>query len=553
MGFFTPKEPHTDASSPTPGTVHLVDLEGTLLAQHAEGGERDIVLVPAPSSDPDDPLNWSPRRKLLSTICMCVYTLMVGIASAAIYSVLEPISEATGLTIANLNAGTGYMFLAFGWGCLFWQPLALQFGKRPVYLFSMLATMCIQVWAPHTTTNGQWIANKILQGFFGAPIESLCEISVTDIYFQHERGRYIGLYALLLAGSNFFAPIIAGFIDRGQGWEWVLYWCAIFCAMGFVFLFFFMEETNFDRSQLVGHEPEFEHRVADTTPPSVSDDEKKSVESPALEAASPSPVPNTQRKTYLDKIKLFQSADLRKPIRLGGMVARPLIFLTFSVIFYAGFSYGSNLVWFNVLNATASLILAGPNYNFASWAVGLSYVSPLIGVAIGSAYTGYGGDRIVLWLARRNKGILEAEHRLWLFTPSLLLIPFGLILWGVGAAHAIHWFGCVFAMGIIALTNTIGLQLSVSYCIDSYRDLGGEAIVTVILVRNTMSFAIGYGVTPWVTNMGLQNAFILAAFAGMAQCSTFLVFVKYGKGLRAGSAGRYAKYVEEMGRAGVVH
>jgi len=38
---------------------------------------------------------------------------MVGIASAAIYSVLEPISEDTGLTIADLNAGTGYMFLFF--------------------------------------------------------------------------------------------------------------------------------------------------------------------------------------------------------------------------------------------------------------------------------------------------------------------------------------------------------------------------------------------------------------------------------------------------------
>jgi hypothetical protein len=46
------------------------------------------------------------------------------------------------------------------------------------------------------------------------------------------------------------------------------------------------------------------------------------------------------------------------------------------------------------------------------------------------------------------------------------------------------------------------LQISVAYCIDSYRELGGEAIVTVILVRNTMSFAIGYGVTPWVTNLG---------------------------------------------------
>ena len=55
-----------------PGTVHLVDLEGTLLAKHASGGRRDIVLVPAPSDDPDDPLNWSPRRKMLSTASMCM-------------------------------------------------------------------------------------------------------------------------------------------------------------------------------------------------------------------------------------------------------------------------------------------------------------------------------------------------------------------------------------------------------------------------------------------------------------------------------------------------
>ena len=37
------------------------------------------------------------------------------------------------------------------------------------------------MWVPYTNTNGQWIASKLLQGFFGAPVESLCEISVTDI------------------------------------------------------------------------------------------------------------------------------------------------------------------------------------------------------------------------------------------------------------------------------------------------------------------------------------------------------------------------------------
>lgn len=91
-----------------PGTIHLVDLEGTMQAKHASGSQlRDVVLVPTPSNDPNDPLNWSPARKRLSTACTSMYTLMVGIASAAIYSVLTQISEDTGLTVGDLNAGTG--------------------------------------------------------------------------------------------------------------------------------------------------------------------------------------------------------------------------------------------------------------------------------------------------------------------------------------------------------------------------------------------------------------------------------------------------------------
>lgn len=353
----------------------------------------------------------------------------------------------------------------------------------------------------------------------------------------------MGLYALLLAGSNFFAPIIAGFINDGQNWEWVLYWCAIFCFIGFVFLFFFMEETNYVRhtqgtpvSSTPGTSTPNENSSTKETARgskevlSPTDDTTRTASS-VLETGAHTHHTNKRRKTYWDKLKLFQEADLHKANELKGMVYRPLAFLTFPVIFYAGFSYGANLVWFNVLNATASLILGG-TYDFSASMVGLSYVSPLVGVVIASWYTGVLGDRFVLHKARKNHGVLEAEHRLWLFTPSLLLIPGALILWGVGASQGVHWFGCVFAAGVIALTNTIGLQLSVAYCIDSYRALSGEAITTVILVRNTMSFAIGYGITPWVEGMGLQNCFITAGFIGLAQCLTFLLMVKYGKGLR---------------------
>jgi MFS family permease len=280
-----------------------------------------------------------------------MYTLMVGIASAAIYSVLEPISDATGLTLGDLNAGTGYMFLFFGWGCLVWQPLALQYGKRPIYLISILATMAIQVWAPYTTTNGQWIANKILQGFFGAPIESLCEISVTDIYFTHERGFYMAIYGLFLAGSNFFAPIIAGFIANGQGWKWVLYWSAIFNAIGFVYLFFLMEETNYSRKTIAGQESA-QASGTQTPDPTEKDtttsDEKTVVETPGTPHATTEQglgAVSLPQKTYLQKLRLFVPGAFSKKNEIPGMMLRPLLYMVqLPVVAYAGFSYGSNLV-----------------------------------------------------------------------------------------------------------------------------------------------------------------------------------------------------------------
>lgn len=129
-----------------PGTIHLVDLEGVMRGQHASASRlHDVVLIPSPSSDPDDPLNWSPRRKMLSTTCMSVYTLMIGISSAAVYSVLEPISKDTGLTIDQLNAGTGYMFLFFGVRYTLLFFLYIQHHVFPAILYRSGSSLALKI------------------------------------------------------------------------------------------------------------------------------------------------------------------------------------------------------------------------------------------------------------------------------------------------------------------------------------------------------------------------------------------------------------------------
>ena len=157
----TDKRPSKINSNAVPGTVQLVDLDHHIQGKHAKG-HQDVILVPAPSDDPDvrsskqpnprpktapiaptsslparrstvtyttspqDPLNWPRRRKLLSLACMCIYTWFAGIANSVVYSVETPLAEALGITVGDINAGTGYLFLLCGWGLLFWQPFALQ-------------------------------------------------------------------------------------------------------------------------------------------------------------------------------------------------------------------------------------------------------------------------------------------------------------------------------------------------------------------------------------------------------------------------------------------
>lgn len=228
----------------------------------------------------------------------------------------------------------------------------------------------------------------------------------------------MGWYALMLAGSNYLAPVLCGFINDGLGPRWPFYIMGLFCAASFVFLFLFMEETNYARASVgVVYEP---------SKPSSSEEEKVPSDANPVEEIEYPP-----EKTFVQKLAIFGTGE-KQPFRMHLRAWQSLRFLTWPTVFYAGFAYGTYLIWFNILNATASIILGGAPYHFRPSIVGLSYLSCVVGTVIGAAYSGVASDWFVLRMARRNGGIYEPEHRMWLFAATAVLAPAGLVLWGVG-------------------------------------------------------------------------------------------------------------------------
>lgn len=550
-----------------PGTTHLVDLDGHMNAQHSKGNAQ-IVLIPTPSDDPDDPLNWTPSRKWMAVFCNLVYTFGVGVPSAAIYSVLTNIAAETDITLSQLNAGTGYMFLFFGLGCLIFQPLALQYGKRPIYLLSVFATCLICVWAPYSKSNGEWIGSKILQGFFGAPIESLCEITMSDIFFEHERAKGMGIYAVALLTSNFLAPMLAGFISDGIGWKWVMWMCSVFAAVCFVFLFFFMEETNFNRKlnpkkmdimtiEGIGKDEEnvtsvtseekrigtvLSHQTIEERMQETNENLYNEVD---MVSTSDDGYDSKPKRTKTFKEKLSLTGGFKDKFLLHHYLLGPFKMARFPSVLWAGFLYGSSLVWFNLLNATEASVLGGAPYNFSSAMCGLAYISPTIFSVVFFFCAGSLSDFIKVKIAKRRNGLSLPEDRLWVLVVYMVLGFLSSIGWGVGAYYGAHWMVLVISMGVLGGLGVFGCTCAVTYCSDSYHEMDTEAMAVVIVIRNLMSFGCSYGLTDWVTNMGYKNAFISSGAILFFCNGTFLIMRLTGPYWRNKTKGLYWRYVEQ--------
>ncbi|TKA58770.1 hypothetical protein B0A55_12666, partial [Friedmanniomyces simplex] len=246
-----------------PGTATLEDLDelhaGAPRHGHVKHSKYGIILVPQPSDDPRDPLNWPLWRRDLITGILCLLSVIA--------STLSPLLAANTLTLTlyfeksftDIALLTGYHLLGVGVAGFIFVASARVWGKRHLYLIGTIVIIVSSAWGGasgdgHTLELAgveqrkrlykSLLAARFFQGIGLAPFEALVNASVGDLYFVHERGTRMALSNLSLFGGAFFTPVIVGTLTSTMGWQWSFYLLAIFAAAMLPLVILFVPETT---------------------------------------------------------------------------------------------------------------------------------------------------------------------------------------------------------------------------------------------------------------------------------------------------------------------
>lgn len=159
--------------------------------------------------------------------------------------VWEAMNQDLGFSFVDLNNSYGVSAATLSIGCLSFVPFALRFGRRPIYILTSLLMFITGIWSAKMQTIGDLMGTNAVMGLAGSVNEALFQMTVSDLFFVHQRGTLNGILLIMVTIGNYFAPVAAGYVGVSENWRWVFWYIAIFQGVVTILFIFFLEETKY--------------------------------------------------------------------------------------------------------------------------------------------------------------------------------------------------------------------------------------------------------------------------------------------------------------------
>ncbi|KAK8118259.1 uncharacterized protein PG998_006540 [Apiospora kogelbergensis] len=502
---------------PTTQGLHGLDTNEAVLV-----GDDGFKLFPQPvAGDPLDPLNWSFAQKhAILAIVMALYFMFTYITTTTVPSFPE-LQEAYGVTLEQVNWTVAIPALGLSLGPLLWASPADIIGRRPILILGTAIALVSTIGAALAPTYPSYMAARFFQGLGVSPAANVGLAVINDLFFEHERGRKVGLWVLAIDLGLLCGPLVGGFVDLA-GQAWIQWLAAIIFGAILAAELAFLPETLYPRDLMSF--PAHSAMHVDMVPRAAGMVEKSTVDGSGHPAASIKrtrelafinvvPVPGVQHPKLYDTITRF--------VKTFKYVVVPISVMTYCFAWY----------WW-VLSVVTLVPVAYVGYS--PQIQGLLFIGLIVGTLFSEMFcSGRLSDWIVVKLARRNQGLKTPEMRLWLIYPAALLTVIGLVVWGVSIDRGYHWMVGQVAFALFGAGIQIGNTAVCSYVVDAYP-MQSMAVMTFYAVMLNMSaFIDPFFIVPWADAAGFTWTMVGHALVTGFVCVPVMALLhRYGDRIR---------------------
>ncbi|KAK5268368.1 hypothetical protein LTR96_006075 [Exophiala xenobiotica] len=477
--------------------------------QQAAKTQNGITLVPQPSDDPQDPLNWSKGRKLF-TLFMVSFAGFAGMLQAVgnVSSIFQQ-GALYGKTPVEITYSVSAATAGLCAGPLFWAPAAQKLGRTGCIFWAMIATTVCTIWAAVCTSPGSYesfVISRLFGCLFGSAATCLGASFITDLFFLHQRGKCFSFYNVMILLGTLAGPTFSGFVV-GNGASWTIeYWYNVGLELFVVLLVFFcMEETGFSRpgkAQYPKRSTTFLGRAMD-----------------AYLFRQPS-VPVGRSAGDIGKLALM-------PFRIGLHPVGILGGLFIMVVF--GWSVGVN----NLLAVFLQSPVEAGGYGFSPNQNAYFTFSAWIGCVCGNLYGLFFADKLPLWICKRAGGIWRPEYRLHaLWIPSLVGLSIGLGCFGAALQYHLHYMVAALGNFLLNFSSNVAVPVIVNYEVECFTKYPVEAATIMNFYRTIFGIAIPFFIDPWEAAVGTGWVFGMMAFFSIGAFMLVITLVLAGHTIR---------------------
>jgi MFS transporter, DHA1 family, multidrug resistance protein len=117
-------------------------------------------------------------------------------------------------------------------------------GRTPVYVWTLLAFMLLQIPTALSVDLGMLLVFRFITGVLGSPPLATGGASVAEIFRPKQRGLAIGCWGVAAIFGPALGPLIGGFVAQAKGWRWTIWTLMWISAVALVLLFFFLPEVS---------------------------------------------------------------------------------------------------------------------------------------------------------------------------------------------------------------------------------------------------------------------------------------------------------------------